>query len=756
MPVIRLQLLSLLSLASLVPTAGVGAAPAHPGLLGEPGKDAYGAYAGSASCKECHAAAYAAWLGSHHGRAERPMDAMLDNAAFAPERRFVTGTQETRVFMKDGRYWLEAPAASGRQAFEMGRALGVSPLVQFLTDVGGGRWQCTEHAWDPAKREWFDVYGDEDRKPGEWGHWQGRGMTWNTMCGMCHNTAYDKGYDAATDTFDTRMLEHGVGCESCHGPMKAHVDWQGAAPGRAGDPTPGLRRPWQQWLATCASCHARRGELDGRFMPGGDFEDHYLLTIAGEAEFFWPDGQIRDEDYEVAPFLGSRMHAKGVRCIDCHDAHTYKVATLENALCQRCHGVPASGAIQIDPVAHIPHPAGPGANCVDCHMPQTVYMARHWRRDHGFTCPDPLLTREFGIPNACSKCHADKGLDWNIEWSEKWYGAKLAKRPSRERSRLLAQGCSGDASALPGLSRLAADPQTAPIWRAVVAAVAARFPGNSLAREIALKAARDPDPLVRSKAVRALESFAQGGDVAARAALVALLEDSHRAPRVEAALALPQVVREGSRAWNDVQAYLKYNADMPTGRALAGQMALARGDAAGSIREFRMGVRIDPGSAELRQGLAVAFSAAGDSAGSLRTMREAVALAPRDAGVRFRLALALNEAGSGVEAEKELAEAVALDPAFDRAWANLAFLRDRLGRNEEALSAYLKAEALDRASVRIPHGRAYLLIRMGRIDQAESALREALRRDPAHAPSRQLLDTIERTRAGMKQPKTSR
>ena len=50
----------------------------------------------------------------------------------------------------------------------------------------------------PRSNEWFNVYGSEDRRPGEWGHWTGRGMNWNSMCATCHNTRLRKNYDAAT------------------------------------------------------------------------------------------------------------------------------------------------------------------------------------------------------------------------------------------------------------------------------------------------------------------------------------------------------------------------------------------------------------------------------------------------------------------------------------------------------------------------------------------------------------------------------
>lgn len=52
-----------------------------------------------------------------------------------------------------------------------------------------------------------------------------------------------------------------------------------------------------------------------------------------------------------------------------------------------------------------------GARCVECHMPESLYMARDPRRDHSFNSPDPLLSVELGIPNACTMCHEEKAMN---------------------------------------------------------------------------------------------------------------------------------------------------------------------------------------------------------------------------------------------------------------------------------------------------------------------------------------------------------
>ena len=273
----------------------------------------YAEYAGSASCRECHEAAYAAWETSHHALAERPVDPARDGEAFDPPRQFAHGSQHTAVSATAGGFQVSTRGLSGNQeTLTVERVIGHDPLRQFLVPFPGGRWQALEAAWDPHRREWFNVFGTEDRQPGEWGHWTGQGMNWNAMCAGCHNVRVRKNYDPATDTYRTAWVEHGVGCESCHGPLRRHVDWRRRFPDKAvPDPTLPVLTP-HQVFATCAACHARRGELTGDFAPGEDFFDHFSPSVVDESDLFYPDGQVREEDFEYAAFLGSRMGAAGV------------------------------------------------------------------------------------------------------------------------------------------------------------------------------------------------------------------------------------------------------------------------------------------------------------------------------------------------------------------------------------------------------------------------------------------------------------
>src|SRR5690606_11419604 len=124
-----------------------------------------------------------------------------------------------------------------------------------------------------------------------------------------------------------------------------------------------------------------------------------------------------------------------------------------NALCLQCHGgegrVQPSGvrAIPIVPVEHSRHAEGSAGNsCVACHMPTTNYMQRAARHDHGWLKPDPLLTRELGIPNACSTCHTDQTVDWAIAKTDEWYGERMESR-QRRRARTIAAAHAGERDA---------------------------------------------------------------------------------------------------------------------------------------------------------------------------------------------------------------------------------------------------------------------------------------------------------------------
>ena len=733
----------------------------------------FAGYAGSASCRDCHPQEFSKWQDSHHGLAERKTNPQIDTVAFDPPKEIKAGTQTSEAKMQDGKFELvTAGLKSPHQTFLLDRVIGVDPLRQFLVAAPGGRWQATELAWDPHKQEWFDVYGNEDRQPGEWGHWTGRGMTWNQMCASCHNTRVRKNYDIPTDSYHTAMAEMTVGCEACHGPMGAHVDWQQKhhpGPAYANKSTPGGAAPAadptvrelsrDQVFDTCGMCHARRAELTGDFAPGDKFSDHFALSIPDESDMFYPDGQIHDEDYEYTSFLSSKMHGAGVRCMDCHDSHSSKNVVEGNALCMRCHGSPVPvipTVAQAPPIVdpdHSFHKAGtPGSRCVDCHMPETTYMQRHARRDHGFTIPDPLLTKEYNVPNSCNRCHADKTADWALETCNKWYGDKM-NRPTRTRAEWVAQARAGTAGASQNLLRLLAEEKN-PLWRAVAVNLLRGTMNEPSVFDAVTNATKDSNDLVRALAARALGTMIPptGGmeantvttpvDGPGGVQLHTLLNDPSRSVRVEAAWALRRTLDTDTRAGDELLWDLNFNRDQPTGLTQWATWLEDRRDAPGALAAFQKAAEWDPGSAALHSNYAIALSMANRPDEAVKQLAEAVKVAPKDAQMRYTYALSLNEVNRPAEAREQLEEAVKLDPRFARAWYNLGLARNAANEIGPALDALSKAESLDPQNAEAPYAAATILVRLQRIPEAAAAARRALQIDPNYREAAELLRSL--------------
>jgi FOG: TPR repeat len=674
----------------------------------------------SVSCRSCHEEIFAAWATTDHGRANRTVDPTVDAEAMA------------------------AFAAAGGDTAGAAMVLGHKPLWQPLIATEGNRWQPHELAFDPERKEWFNVFGDEERRPGEWGHWTGRGMNWNSMCAHCHMTGYQKNYDEKTDAYASTWVEHGVGCIQCHGPMPEGHGTPGA---KRSEGASLLRGDRGRMMQTCAPCHAHNEQLTLEFQPGDAYHDHYRVTLPVEEHQYYADGQQRDEVFTWTSVLLSRMGHAGVTCMDCHDPHSTKtiLPVSNNALCLQCHAAPGrtqpNGTLApvIDPPAHSRHAEGSAGNlCVSCHMPTTNYMQRAPRHDHGWLKPDPLLTKELGIPNACNRCHTDKPVEWAIEHAEAWYGEKLESR-QRERARAVAAGRASEAGAAERLRELLKTEDIA-AWRATYLTLLARLPDEDGASvEVARNALNAADPLERAAAAGFLGA-APGEAERLRGAL----KDASRLVRLEAAWALSPQLEDGSAERKELDAYLAVNLDQPAGRARRAADLANRGRLIEAESELKRAVAWDPYSAAIRQTLARVLAAQDRLAEAAAEHGKAAELEPENAPAAFQAGLAWAEAGRLREAEAALRSAVAIDPGFARAWYNLGLLLAQTNRVAAAEEMLRKAEEAAPRDADVAYARATVLWRMQRVDEARAAAERALRIDPAHAEAAQFLRTTAR------------
>lgn len=675
----------------------------------------------------------------------------MDGAAFDPPRRpAFPGTENapaagTEVFLdeKGVANFLAKMPGEGPRRVPVVRVIGHDPLRQFLVSAPGGRLQACSDAYDPAKNEWFDVFGNDGRQPGEWGHWTGQGMNWNSMCAACHNTRLRKNYDPAANSYHTTMAEKTVSCEACHGPMKDHVEWQGKSPGHGAGKDPTIKRQTRdQMLDTCGACHSRRGELTGDLVPGSAFHDHFSLTVTDASNLYYPDGQVREENYEYTSFLSSRMHHAGVRCVDCHDPHSGKRILPGNLLCMRCH----SGATQppapvIDPLKHSRHtPGSAGNDCTACHMPVTNYMQRHPRHDHGFTIPDPLLTLKHGTPNACNRCHTDQTAEWAHKHTQEWYGEKM-DRPTRKRALLIAAARNGDPAARDGLLKLIKEEPIA-AWRATICHLLARWTMEPAVSATLVSATEDTEPMVREAAARALIPAARTGDPEVRKIFGKLMADASRSVRLIAAWAICDTLDLNSPAGKELIHQLDLDADQPLGRMRLSQFAYLRGDAQAAIRQIRKAIEWDGNSAPFHHDLAILLSAGGDVSGAIRSLENAVRLAPSEAEYHFKLGLARSAADDLEGTILALEKAVEIDPSDGRAFYNLGLAYNSAHRATAAVAALRKAEAAEPSDPSFPYARATIHARSGERAEAIAAARRALALRPDFSEAAGLLRSL--------------
>ncbi|WP_309400099.1 tetratricopeptide repeat protein [Cerasicoccus maritimus] len=643
---------------------------------------------GPGACRSCHPDTVHDWTDTHHALANRPVSPRLDDSAFVPTRSFVDAGITTKLSKQAGEFMIEVDELDGsRSSHELTGVLAYDPLRQYLAPIDNGSWQVTSAAYDPAKHEWFDVYGGQGRLPGEWGHWMGRGMNWNANCAACHMTDFQKNYDWQTDQYQSTWLQQGIACAQCHDGLEAHVI-EAKVPGYVAPPS--LKMNPQQVMENCASCHSRRGQLTAdRFTAGDHYHDHYELSLPDQPGLYYADGQILDEDFVYGSFMMSRMGHAGLTCMDCHDPHTLKtiMPVNNNMLCMRCHESGLDNAPIIQPEAHSHHPAGSTGNrCVECHMPQTTYMMRDPRRDHGFLSPDPLLTKELGIPNACNTCHEDQSTDWAIEWSEKWYGGKLAVLPQRARARALAAAYAGEPDAYRAVLQLAAQ-EDIPAWQATYAGILGGWTHEPDVVNY-LRSLMDSDSaLVRSRVARSLGNSPQD--------MILMRGDDARTVRLAVAHSLVgrmPMEHDEIAEWLEFQ---QYNSDRPQNAFILADRLSALG---GSPEEVRLlvdrAVSLDRQSAEVHLQAAVFYSRLGDTKLAEGSLLECLKLEPNYGQALYYLALLRAEEQDFAEAISLLKDVVAQDPGFERAWFNLALAYTKVGQWSEAKHALEQAPGL--------------------------------------------------------------
>jgi predicted CXXCH cytochrome family protein len=664
-----------------------------------------GAFVGAEKCISCHQQQYQDWQGSHHDQSMQHAGSKSVLGDFN-QAKFNYGGITSTFYKKGDEFWVNTDGVDGQlKDFKIEYTFGVMPLQQYLVGFDDGRYQALSLAWDSRTeldggQRWFHLYPEENVDHKDVLHWTRYANNWNSRCAECHSTNLQKNYQSSSNSYNTTWSEINVACESCHGPAEKHVTW--AQNPQASQLDKGLRRnlseevDWQrlpgystavlmaknsklkhkplknEQINRCAACHSRRGTIDQAASHQGtsaELLDTHLLSLI-EPPLYFADGQILEEDYVYGSFVQSKMHQRGVVCSNCHNPHSLELKAQGNQLCAQCHN-----PTEFDSPNHHHHPTinatsqSRGAQCVNCHMPETTYMVVDPRRDHSLRIPRPDLSKKMGVPNACNQCHLDQSIDWAVQHFQQWYPERSGEP---HYGSLMHAGNHGLAQALPQLAAMSDDGSQPVIMRASALQMLRSY-NNDYAINVAISRLESPEPLIRLGALRVLELMSLQQRMMH---LWPLLDDPVLAIRLETTRLMAGVGLTGVQ---------RVKLD-PAREALL----------AASIREY---IRSAQGHADTPSG---------------QLQLGVLYLAQRQYDL----------------AERAYRHASLIEPSFIPALMNLADLYRVLGQDQQALPLLEKALAIDSSNVNTHYAIGLLYIRLDQLDKAVRYLQTAASKAP--------------------------
>ncbi len=723
-----------------------------------------GEYMGAASCVECHQDVHQKWESSHHYHAmELPNDetvrADFNNSVF--ENYGVT----TRFFREGEKFLVETENQVGEmEVFEIAYTFGWEPLQQYLIKFPDGRLQVLPTCWDVEKKEWYHLYPNERIAPEDPLFWTRSLQNWDHMCADCHSTNLRKEFDFSSQTFSTQYSEINVACESCHGPGRDHVEyaragkeWEDVAHYALAD----VNSTNVAQIESCAKCHARRSTVHPNHHGGDRFLDHFLHEVTQpwspemQVPTYHVDGQIDDEVYVYGSYIQSKMFHQGVKCTDCHDAHTTKLHHYDNQLCTRCHVPDEKNPAGFDNPGHHFHEMGtPGANCVECHMPHKNYMVIDSRRDHSIRIPRPDLSAKFGQPNACTNCHSDQSFQWAADAIDRIKGPD---RPKEARHPAAFHAYRTGSPKAEKLLLEASMDKMSPAFTQSGALLALRSFISEASNEEAIRQLESNQSIVRTAAISKLGALS---DADRYRYLLPMLKDSVRAVRTEAARALSSIspklysVEDSQlfeQVFKELKARYESNLDRAESHLSLGILAENQQLPQQAEKHYRNAIVRDEFFVPARLNLATLLSSQERNGEAEMLLRESARIQPTWGQIHYSLGLLLAEDKARLpEAIRSLERASGYLSQNSRVSYNLAIAYWQSNRMEEAVRSFEQSIRLQPDSPEYRQRISELLAQRGRWNEALPHIRRLVELVPTEPSFRTFLTQAEQRSSSSK------
>ncbi|HKJ31014.1 MAG TPA: tetratricopeptide repeat protein, partial [Balneolales bacterium] len=711
-------------------------------------KNQTNAFVGAEACKSCHESEYKKWKKSDHYHAMAVADSESVRGNFN-NTHFKQNGVKYHFYKKRGNYYVNTIGADGNyHSYQIQYTFGWTPLQQYLIKFPGGKYQALTVAWDVNKKNWFFLYPKMKITPHDWLHWTKGAMTWNTMCADCHSTNLHQNLDVKTESFHTTWSEINVSCESCHGPGKQHVDYMHSLHGKKPDlnlmrsqlrMTKGTSA--HKLVSECARCHSLREKFTNAFQHNEKFLDQYDPQLPHPADYY-PDGQIKHEDYVYASFLQSKMYHYGVACTNCHNPHTYKLIATGNKLCLNCH------ADKYNTVTHTHHkPNTSASKCINCHMAGRNYMQIDFRRDHSFRIPRPDLTEKYNTPNACNNCHTNKSAKWAENNIMKWYGQKSPIDHFYNFTGVLAKADKEGPKAEDELIALAQNKSQPAIARATALWYLGQFLNNK-SYPVIKKLLTAKNSLVRSNAVRALSGLP---DQMKEEDLPALLSDTVRIVRIATANQLTGINTSNftdeeqkafKKAKKELQKNLNVNAYMPLGQLNLAEYYQKKKEYSKAITAYKSALIKDPHLNQARMSLSELYNQLNDNEKAINLLRVVIKQEPDFGPAYYSLALVTAQTGKEKDAIPYFRKAVSLMKNNARVYYNWAIVLQQLKRYKSSEDKYLHALKENPGNTDYQYGITTLYMQQKKYKKALLHAHKLVKLQPGNQRYRYILNTI--------------
>jgi hypothetical protein len=185
-------------------------------------------------------------------------------------------------------------------------------------------------------------------------------------CLECHATYFESiPSEKAGNYYKKTGFVLGISCERCHGPGRAHVEFERSQSLADSSGTHSIVNPAtlprDRHIEVCAQCHGGIGQAivpAFSYIPGQQLEKYVSLPH--------PDAEARVDVHgnQVALTQRSRCYRSSqMTCTTCHDVHAPEhVAASYSEKCLQCHQDRDCGEF-------VKLGAKIRQNCIDCHMP---------------------------------------------------------------------------------------------------------------------------------------------------------------------------------------------------------------------------------------------------------------------------------------------------------------------------------------------------------------------------------------------------